>query len=207
MISATEETLLLKTRRSPAFLVGAICALAAFTVFITWRAARLEITLQEESEQPALVSRMAPDFSGSTLDGRTVSLSDFRGQKEIVVAFWASWCGPCRLEMPELKKFYRRYHKQSSDFEVLAVSIDSDAKDTEAFVNAEKLEFPVVLDNRQRMADSYGVEMIPTMFIIDKSGKVVFGHSGYNGGMRYWLAARLGVTDDNRAGGSDDSGD
>lgn len=207
MNSAIEEGLPRDTKKFSAALIAAISVLALFTVFITWRAARLEMALQEESEEPALVSRMAPDFSGSTLDGRTVTLADFRGQKQVVVAFWASWCGPCRLEMPELTKFYKRYHNQSSDFEFLAVSIDDDAKDAEAYANTAKLQFPVILDTRQRMADSYGVESIPTMFIIDKNGKVIYGHSGYNATMQYWLAAKLGIKEGKPGGGSNDAGD
>jgi peroxiredoxin len=170
-----------------------IVALAAFTILITWRAKILETTLQHENDQPALVDKVAPDFSASTLDGRTVSLADFRGQKKVVVSFWASWCGPCRLEMPALIKFYKTNHSASSDFEILAVSIDEDPKDASDFATAQKLNFPVLLDPRQKMANAYEVDGIPTMFVIDKDGKITYGHAGFDMTMEYQLARELGI--------------
>jgi thiol-disulfide isomerase/thioredoxin len=91
-----------------------IAALSVLTVFLTWRAYLLETDLQRRSQQPLLADRQAPDFAASTLDGRRVSLADYRGQKKVVVAFWASWCGPCRLEMPALTKFYKENHRADS---------------------------------------------------------------------------------------------
>lgn len=173
--------------------IAAILVVAAFTILIIWRAHLLELTLEGESEQPQLVDKPAPNFSASTLDGRTVSLADFRGQKNIVVAFWASWCGPCRLEMPELANFYKRHHTDCSDFEILAVSIDREPKDAEEYAVGQKLRFPVLLDSHERMADDYAVYSIPTMFVIDKKGKIVYGHSGYNATMEYRLASELGI--------------
>jgi peroxiredoxin len=171
----------------------AVAVLAAFTILITWRARVLETTLKSESEQPALVDKPAPDFSASTIDGRTVSLSDFRGQKNVVVSFWASWCMPCRLEMPALIKFYKSHHTASSDFEILAVSIDEDPKDAMDFATAEKLNFPVLLDSRKKVANAFEVDGIPTMFIIDKDGKITYGHAGYDMTMEYQLAFKLGI--------------
>ena len=170
-----------------------IAVLAAFTTLITWRARILETTLERESEQPVLVDKLAPDFSASTLDGRTVSLADFRGQKRVVVTFWASWCGPCRLEMPGLIKFYQNNHSASSDFEILAVSIDEDPNDAADFATAQKLNFPVVLDSKKKMANAFEVDGIPTMFIIDKDGKITYGHAGYDMTMEYELAFKLGI--------------
>ena len=183
-------------------IVGVIF-LAIFTIFITWRAHVLELTLQGESERPMLVNETAPDFSASTLDGRTVSLTDFHGQKNLVVAFWASWCGPCRLEMPVLTKFYQRNHKDSSDFEILAVSIDEDSKDAAGFAAEQKLNFPVLLDPREKMASDYQVYSIPTLFVIDKTGKIIYGHSGFDAVLEYQLARELGIKDAARAAGGD----
>jgi thiol-disulfide isomerase/thioredoxin len=129
---------------SPAVRVG-VAVLAVITILLTWRAGVLETTLEQQDEQPALVGSAAPDFSALALDGRTVALADFRGQKKVVVAFWASWCGPCRMEMPSLVKFYKENHTDSSDFELLAVSIDEDTKAAEGFAAVEKLMFPVLL--------------------------------------------------------------
>jgi peroxiredoxin len=171
-----------------------IVVLSILTALLTWRASLLETRLLRESEQPELVEKPAPDFSALTLDGRTVSLADFRGGKKVVVAFWASWCGPCRLEMPSLIQFYKNNHNDSSDFEILAVSIDEDPKDAANFATAMKLNFPVLVDPRQKMANAYGVEGIPTMFIIDKAGKVIFGRAGYDATMDYQLARELGIT-------------
>jgi peroxiredoxin len=193
----------------PALPVKAILgliALAALTMFLTWRARVIEKTLQGQREEPTLVGKRAPDFSASTLDGRTVSLAEFRGQKKVVVSFWASWCGPCRLEMPGLIKFYKDHHDASSDFEILAVSIDENTKDAVDFAAAQKLNFPVLLDPRQKIADAYEVEGIPTMFIVDKDGKIISGQIGYDMTMEFRLAAMLGIKEKKRGGGGSDGG-
>ena len=182
-----------RPRLSAPVILGVV-VLAIVTVLLTWRASLLESRLEEEREQPELVSKTAPDFSASTLDGRTVTLADFRGQKKVVVAFWASWCGPCRLEMPNLIQFYKNNHSDSSDFEILAVSIDENPNEAQNFASAMKLNFPVLIDPRQRMANAFGVEGIPTMFVIDKAGKVVYGRAGFDGTMEVRLANALGIT-------------
>jgi len=173
--------------------IAGVVVLAALTILLTWRARLLEVHLQSEREQPALVDKQAPDFSAQTLDGHTVSLADYRGRKKVVLSFWASWCGPCRLEMPGLIKFYKKNHTAESDFEILAASIDEDTKSAEDFATEQKLNFPVLLDPRQRVANSYGVDGIPTMFIIDKDGKVIYGHAGFDMAMEFALARELGI--------------
>jgi peroxiredoxin len=184
--------------------IAGIVVLAACTILLTWRARVVEKTLEQENEQPALVEQRAPDFSASTLDGQTVSLADFRGKKKVVVSFWASWCGPCRMEMPGLVKFYHDHHSASSDFEILAVSIDEDPKDASDFATAQKLNFPVLLDPKQKIADSYQVDGIPTMFVIDKDGKITHGHIGFDMAMEYRLAQELGINDKKPTEGASD---
>jgi len=183
-----------------------LVALAALTILLTWRARLIERTLEREREEPALVGKLAPDFSASTLDGRTVSLADFRGQKKVVVSFWASWCGPCRLEMPGLIKFYKDHHNASSDFEILAISIDEDIKEAADFATVQKLNFPVLLDPRQKIANAYEVEGIPTMFIIDKDGKIISGQIGYDMSMEFRLASMLGIKEKKTREGASDGG-
>ena len=180
----------------------ALAALAAFTVLITWRAEVLEATLRGDSEQPSLVDKPAPNFSASTIDGRTVSLADFRGQKNVVISFWASWCGPCRMEMPTLARFYKKNHTDTSDFELLAVSIDEDPKDATDFATAQKLFFPVLLDSRHKVADAYDIDGIPTMFVVDKNGKIIYGHSGFDLAMEFRLATELGIKQDKESLGA-----
>lgn len=182
-----------------------VVVLALITILLTWRARVLELTLERQSQEPELVNKAAPDFAAATLDGQTVRLADFRGQKKVVVSFWASWCGPCRLEMPELVKFYKAHHTQDSDFELLAVSIDDDAKAAADFATSEKLNFPVLLDPQQKMANAFGVDGIPTLFVIDKNGKITYGHIGYDGIMQYSLANALGI-DLTRQKGAQDGG-
>ena len=181
-----------------------IVALAAFTVLITWRAYLLEEILQRQSREPPLVNQPAPEFAVSALDGQTVSLKDFHGQKKVVVSFWASWCGPCRMEMPELTDFYKENHNASSDFEILAVSIDEDPQAATAYAAANKLNFPVLLDPKQKMAEAYQVEGIPTMFVVDKDGKIIYGHLGYETGMNFWLKRELGIKEKKSAEGAAD---
>ena len=182
----------MKPRPSAAAIVG-IVALAAFTVFITWRAKALESALSHRSETPPLVGKPAPEFSLSSLDGRTISLADYRGKKKLVVSFWASWCGPCRLEMPSLRAFYEKHRDASDKFEFLAISIDDNRRDAEAFANEEKLPFPVLLDLNSKTADAFGVDGIPTLFVIDENGKTIYGHLGFEPALEFALVHELGL--------------
>lgn len=173
--------------------IGAIAALALFTGFITWQAKSLEKRIHERSEASALVNKQAADFALPSLDEQRITLADYRGKKKVVLSFWASWCGPCRMELPILADFYRKYHKADSNFEILAVSVDEDRAEAEAYARKAKLPFPVLLDLDSKVADSYSVDGIPTMFIVDKNGTILWGNSGMDTAMEVRLALQLGI--------------
>jgi peroxiredoxin len=180
--------------------IAAIAILAAFTIFITWRAKKLELSLRDRDETPSLTGKMAPDFSLPALDGRTISLAEYRGKKKIVVSFWASWCGPCRLEAPALKEFYKSYRKTSDSFELLAISMDDDRSAAEAYALEAKMPFPVLLDLKSTTAAAFGVNSIPTLFVIDEHGKVIYGHTGYDAFLNAQLARQLGLAGNSQEG-------
>jgi peroxiredoxin len=179
--------------RPPPGVALAIAALAAFTVWISWQAKTLERSLNSIAETIALLHKPAPDFALKSLDGRTVSLADFRGKQKVVVSFWASWCGPCRMEMPALRSFYQKTHKADADYEIVAVSIDDDRDAAEEYATRSKMPFPVLLDAAQKAAGAYGVDSIPRLFVIDRSGTVTFGQVGYTPALELQLARELGI--------------
>ncbi len=115
--------------------------------------------------------RPAPDFVLPGLDGREVRLSDYRG-KVVFLNIWASWCSPCRQEMPSMQKLYEQL--KGYDFEMLAVSIDAQGADVvRPFVNRSKLTFPVLLDTAGNIGRLYNTTGVPETFIIDRSGILV----------------------------------
>jgi peroxiredoxin len=173
--------------------IAGIALLAAFTLFITWRLKTLERRLSHAETGASLTGKMAPDFSLASLDGQNVALADYKGKKKLVLSYWASWCGPCRLEMPSLKDFYEKYHHDDSDFELLAISIDDNRGDAESYATKEKLPFPVLLDLQSKVADAYSVNAIPTVFVIDRDGKVIFAHTGFDQMLEFQLAQKLGI--------------
>ncbi|MGP0020908.1 MAG: peroxiredoxin family protein [Candidatus Sulfotelmatobacter sp.] len=171
----------------------AVSALSIFTAFITWRARVVEIAL----EQPLNVRVSAPDFRAITADGKSVSLADFRGKK-VVLAFWASWCGPCQEEMGALNTFYRAHHTASSDFEILAISIDEDTAQAAHFATEKKLTFPVLLDPHETVARAYEENGVPTLFVIDQYGNIRYAHVGFDRSDSFErvLAGELGINFD-----------
>lgn len=172
--------------------IAALAAFAGFTVLITWQAKRLETRLSGQTESAVMVNHQAPPFSLPSLSGQQVSLAKYRGEK-VVVDFWACWCDPCRMEMPELRAFYDRYHSSGAKFEILAVNLDDNRADPAKFATDEKLPFPVLLDLSQQTAQAYSANEIPTIYVIDEQGKVVFGHVGYDPTVQFLLARALGI--------------
>lgn len=184
--------------------LGAIALLAVCTVALTWRAKKLEASLRERGETSELVGKAAPDFALPSLDGQRVALADFHGKKKLVVSFWASWCGPCRTEMPMLEEFYRKHRQDADKFELVAISVDEERADAEEFAMKMKIPFPVLLDPRSRTAGEYGVEGIPYLFVIDENGRVLYGQAGFNPGLEIILAHQLGIKPVTPNGGAPD---
>ena len=171
----------------------AIFTLALFTVFITWRAKAFEKKLLNKQEVSELVGKSAPDFTLYTLEGQKVSLADYRGKKKVVISFWASWCGPCRMEMPALRDFYKKNQNRLDEFEMLAIDVDDDDPgDAEAASKSDQLPFPVLLDRAGKAGRAYDVDGIPAMFIVDEGGVVRYEHEGFDATLELALAVRLG---------------
>ncbi|RMF47033.1 MAG: TlpA family protein disulfide reductase [Deltaproteobacteria bacterium] len=119
----------------------------------------------------ALVGGPAPDFSLKATDGRTIRLSDLRG-KVVLVNFWATWCPPCKQEMPSMERLYARLRNQG--LEILAVNIEADGDEVlPEFLRQHPHTFPVLMDLEGEVQQTYGVFRFPETFVVDKAGRVV----------------------------------
>jgi peroxiredoxin len=117
----------------------------------------------------------APDFTLRDLNGETVSLEDYRG-KLIFLNFWATWCMPCRSEMPSMERLYIEFKDRG--FTMLAVDLREGTGKVKAFREKFKLSFPILLDSDGRVGRMYGVRSIPTTYLIDQEGNVIGGALG-----------------------------
>ena len=118
--------------------------------------------------KPARV-QVAKDFVSPSPDGKSVKLADYRG-KVVFLNFWATWCPPCREEMPAMERLYQRYRDKG--LVVVAVSIDSEMVVIPPFVKQNKLTFPIGHDPKMALAERYGVRALPSSFLIDRQGNL-----------------------------------
>jgi peroxiredoxin len=173
--------------------VLAVLGLAGFTAWITRQAKALERDLDENSQKIALLDKPAPDFRLTSLDGRTVSLADYRGKKKLVLIFWATWNNSSHPEMLMLSVLYQRNHTPESDFDMLGISLDDETAAVRTFANESKIPFPLVLDPNRSTANAYQIRSLPTLLLIDASGKVAYGSAGFAQRGQNEFAQRLGI--------------
>ncbi len=132
------------------------------------------VLIPKGSRGPRIIGQgdSAPEFRLTSLDGRQVSLSDFKG-KVAMVHFWATWCPPCVQEMPMIEKLYRDF--LGKDLEILAVSVDEGgAEAVSSFLKQNKLSLPVLLDPGAAVSKSYGTYKFPETYIVDRNGIVKY---------------------------------
>ncbi|PLR78576.1 alkyl hydroperoxide reductase [Bacillus sp. V3-13] len=136
------------------------------------------VQAMEKKEQPDNLPGLkmgvkAPDFELTSLTGETVKLSDFKGKK-VMLNFWATWCPPCKAEMPAMEKFYQQ---MKDEVAVLAVNIDP-TNDVKGFTEEQGVTFTILLDDQEEASKIYQIISIPTTFYIDEAGIVRNKHIG-----------------------------
>src|SRR5665213_1030581 len=121
----------------------------------------------------------APDFTLRTMNGPNMRLQEQRG-RVVMVNFWATWCGPCRQEMPQLNRLYEKYH--AAGFVLLGVNVDDDQRKAAEVAGKLGVTFPVLLDTDKTVSKLYELSTMPSTVIIDRDGKVRYVHRGYRTG-------------------------
>ena len=132
-------------------------------------------------EQPVA----APDFTLPRLDGSSVTLSGLRG-KGVIMDFWATWCGPCRMSTPSLEAIYREH--KDRPVTVLLVNAGETADEVRKWAK-QRFTAPILLDTAGVVRRQYGISGIPKLFVINQQGQIVYAHSGYGGGLEQSLRA------------------
>jgi len=127
----------------------------------------------------SLEGQAAPDFVLRSATGENLRLSEYRGDV-VLINFWATWCGPCRQEMPLLDDLYGRY--QRVGFNLLGINIDEDSRRAMQMVQELGVKFPVLFDENKEVSKLYEVEAMPVTILVDREGIVRHVHHGYKPG-------------------------
>lgn len=122
---------------------------------------------------------MAPDFTLPSNQNINIRLAELRGEV-IMLNFWASWCGPCRQEMPILDELYTKYSR--AGFKIIGVNVDANLEDAKKALKKIPVTFPVLFDTENSISELYDVDSMPTTIMIDRNGKMRYLHRGYKPG-------------------------
>ncbi|MGJ7035964.1 TlpA family protein disulfide reductase [Anoxybacillus eryuanensis] len=137
-----------------------------------------EVTSEQSGTNVGInVGKMAPDFELMTLKGEKVQLSQFRGKK-VILNFWASWCPPCRAEMPEMQRFYEQHGQHVAIVAVNLTNKEKNRQAVETFINERGVSFDIMFDEQGTVSKTYEVITIPTSYIIDEHGVILHKHVG-----------------------------
>ena len=162
--STRRQSIATKSRRC-ALLLTMVCSVftASFTV----------------SSQADTRSKEAPDFVLKSHTGQNVRLSELRGEV-VMINFWASWCGPCRQEMPKLDELHAKY--KDMGFTILGVNVEQDSSKAKEMIIKSPVGFPILYDTLSEVTEKYGVDSMPMTVLLDSDGNVRYTHKGYKPG-------------------------
>lgn len=155
------------------------------TRLATWRglaAAALFVVLAPASAVE--LGQVAPDTAGPRLMyDQSMDLADLRG-KVVLIDFWASWCGPCKLSLPDLETLRAELVAAGypAAFEMLAINVDEDPQAAKRFIQRYPVSYPIISDPAGRLAEAWGIPTMPTSYVVNGSGVVVWQHEGYKPG-------------------------
>ncbi|MEQ8859461.1 MAG: TlpA disulfide reductase family protein [Pseudomonadales bacterium] len=121
----------------------------------------------------------APDFTLKSLEGSNLRLDEYRGQV-VLINFWASWCGPCRQEMPLLDRLHQRY--VDTGFAVLGINVEGEEAPARELIDRIPVTFPVLIDEGQLVSELYRLEAMPSTVVVDRDGVIRYIHRGYKPG-------------------------
>ena len=153
---------------------------ARFAAALRWLAVALFAAGAGAAVPAVTPSALAPDFTLRTVGGPNLRLHEQRGHV-VLVNFWATWCGPCRQEMPHLNRLYEKY--RSSGFQLLGVNIDDDARAATELAAKLGVKFPVLLDSDKKVSRLYDMSAMPATIVIDRDGRVRYIHRGFRDGV------------------------
>ena len=142
-------------------------------------AATLVLCAAPPADAGAQPGAAAPDFTLAARDGGTLRLADLKGQV-VMLNFWATWCGPCRQEMPLLAQLHDKY--EPLGFMMVGVNVEPDSAAAVAWLKGVPVTFPIVFDTTSSVAGTFGVEGMPSSVLVDREGKVRYVHRGYKPG-------------------------
>ncbi len=153
-----------------------VFAVAAFVLVLGGCSKQQNTANDPSGLKPGAARKSAPAFSLKDANGATVTLADFKGQV-VLINFWATWCGPCKVEIPWFVEFQQKY--KDRDFAVLGVSMDEDGwKAVKPYLADHKINYRVVIGD-EKLTDLYGgIDSLPTSFIIDRNGRLAATHIG-----------------------------
>lgn len=155
--------------RLKALVRPALAGLALTGMALTLSAPAAAVTVQDS----------APDFTLKSLEGANLRLEEYRGQV-VLINFWASWCGPCRQEMPLLDRLHQRY--EDTGFAVLGINVEGEAAPAQELIDRIPVTFPVLIDEGQLVSELYRLEAMPSTVVVDRDGVVRYIHRGYKPG-------------------------
>ena len=125
------------------------------------------------------INAPAPDFTLKSLSGENIKLSEFAG-KVVLLNFWASWCGPCREEMPLLNYLHNRY--EAVGFVVLGINVEEQSAMARAYIADRPVDFPILLDHKNEVSKLFKVIAMPSTVLIDRNGTMRYLHKGFKAG-------------------------